>query len=99
MRELFPACQRFAYLNAAASSPLATPVAEAAIPQLRTSVAEGDIHFPRWLEVKESLRARFARFIGAKPGQVAFLPSTSMGFSAVAELFWRKGIREVLTLD
>lgn len=99
MRELFPALQRFAYLNAAASSPVATPVAEAAIAQLRESVAEADVRFPRWLEFKERLRGRFAAFIGAPPRQVAFTPSTSMGFQAVAELFWRRGVREVITLE
>lgn len=99
LRDLFPALQRFAYLNAAASSPVATVVADAAIAQLRESVAEADVRFPRWLEFKETLRARLGRFIGAKPAQVAFTGSTSMGFHAVAELFWRRGIREVLTLD
>src|SRR4051812_14144716 len=99
MRELFPALQRFTYLNAAASSPLATVVADAAIAHLRESAAEGDLHFPRWLAFKEALRARFARFIGATARQVAFTPSTSMGFHAVAELLFRRGVREVLTLD
>ncbi len=100
MRELFPALQKFTYLNAAASSPVATPVAEAAIAQLRESVAEADVRFPRWLAFKEELRGRLARFIGApRPTQVGFTASTSMGFHAVAELFWRRGIREVVTLD
>jgi selenocysteine lyase/cysteine desulfurase len=99
MRELFPALSRYAYLNAAASSPLATPVAEAAIAHLRESQASGDVGFPAWLAFKESLRERFARFIGAPPTQVAFTPSTSMGFHLVAELFKRRGIKEVLTLE
>ena len=99
MRHLFPALKRFAYLNAAASSPVATPVAEAAIAQLRESVEEADVRFPRWLEFKEALRGRLARFIGATASQVAFTPSTSMGFNAVAELLWRRGVRTVLTLE
>ena len=99
MRHLFPALQRFTYLNAAASSPVATPVAEAAIAQLRESVAEADVRFPRWLEFKERLRGRLAAFIGAQARQVGFTASTSMGFHAVAELFWRRGIRRVVTLD
>jgi selenocysteine lyase/cysteine desulfurase len=99
MRELFPALSRYAYLNAAASSPLATPVAEAAIAHLRESERSGDVGFPAWLAFNESLRARFARFIGAAPTQVAFTPSTSMGFNLVAELFKRRGIKEVLTLE
>ncbi|MBK7860914.1 MAG: aminotransferase class V-fold PLP-dependent enzyme [Archangiaceae bacterium] len=98
-RALFPALSRYAYLNAAASSPLATPVAEAAMGQLRESLAEGDLHFPRWLAFKETLRERLGALFQAPARQVAFTPSTSLGFHAVAELFWRRGIREVLTLD
>jgi cysteine desulfurase/selenocysteine lyase len=98
-RELFPALKRYAYLNAAASSPLATPVAEAAIAHLRETEQRGDVGFPAWLAFKEDLRARLAKFMGAKASQVAFTPSTSMGFSVVAELFRRRGIREVLTFE
>ncbi len=99
LRELFPALKKVAYLNAAAASPLATPVADAAVAHLRETELDGDVGFPRWLEFKLTLHARFARFIGTRASQVAFTPSTSMGFNLVAELYKRRGIREVLTLE
>ncbi len=99
MRDLFPALKRFAYLNAAASSPLATPVAEAAISVVREAEGQADVGFQRWLDVKEKLRGRLARFIGSRPTELAITASTSTGFSAVAELLWRRGVRTVLTLE
>lgn len=99
MRHLFPALQRYAYLNAAASSPLATPVAEAAIAVIREAEAQADVGFQRWLDLKESLRSRIARLMGCRPAEVAITASTSTGFAAVAELLWRHGARTVLTLE
>ncbi|MBL8957191.1 MAG: aminotransferase class V-fold PLP-dependent enzyme, partial [Myxococcaceae bacterium] len=99
VRHLFPALKRFAYLNAAASSPLATPVADAAVAVLREAEAQADVGFPRWLEQKEALRGRLARLLSSRTSEVAITTSTSTGFAAVAELFWRRGVRTVLTLE
>jgi selenocysteine lyase/cysteine desulfurase len=99
VRAMFPAVHRYAYLNAAASSPLALPVCVAMEAHLRDTVENGDIAFPRWLELKERLRARLGRFLGADASCVAFLPSTSIGFGVIAHLFRGQGITEVLTLE
>jgi len=99
VRALFPAVQRHTYLNAAASSPLALPVQAAITNHLTDTVEHGDLSFPRWLELKENLRARVGRFLGAEASTVAFLPSTSMGFSVIGSLLKSKGITEVLTLE
>ncbi len=98
-RSLFPALERFTYLNAAASSPLAAPVEAAAAGFLRETAESGDAGFPRWLTRKDEIRSAFARFIGAAPTEVAFLPTTSFGFSAVADQLWQLGVRQVVTLD
>lgn len=98
LRELMPATRDAACLIAAAVSPLPTPVAKAAQAVLDDSLAGRD-GFWRWLANKELLRARIGRLLGVPQAQVAFTASTSMGFHATAELWWRKGIREVLTLD
>ena len=99
VRALFPAVHRYAYLNAAASSPMALPVLAAVEEHLKDTIENGDIAFPRWLELKERLRARVGKFIGAEGSCVAFLPSTSVGFGVVGQLFKRRGIGEVLTLE
>lgn len=98
IRALFPACRRYAYLNAAASSPLATPVANAAIAHLRDTEENGDIAFPRWLTLKEDVRHKLAKFLGAHDDEVAFLPSTSMGMHVAAHVLKQHAVSEVLTL-
>lgn len=99
VRALFPSLSELVWLNAAASSPLCTPVAHA----MRTNVDEcehkGDLGFPKWLLQKEAVRARLATFVGAKPHEVAFTPSTSFGFHVIAQCLKARGITEVLTLE
>jgi cysteine desulfurase / selenocysteine lyase len=99
LRALFPAVRRRTYLNAAASSPLATSVALAIEAHLNDTVENGDVHFGEWLAFRESLRGKVAEFIGAQPAEIAFLGSTSAGFSAVASLWQQRSIRRVLTLE
>lgn len=98
-RSLFPAATKQVWLNAAASSPLCLPVAEAMKAHLDETTQSGDLGFSRWLAFKETLRERVARFIGATAGEVAFTPSTSFGFHVVAELLRARGVTEVLTLE
>jgi cysteine desulfurase / selenocysteine lyase len=99
VRALFPAAKRHTYLNAAASSPLAEPVSQAVEEHLRDTVENGDLSFSKWLALKETLRGRVARFMGAEASTIGFLPSTSMGFSVIGSLLKSKGITEVLTLE
>jgi selenocysteine lyase/cysteine desulfurase len=98
-RGLFPAVKHLAYLNAAASSPLARPVEKAAADHLRETAEWGDRGFPRWLARKEQIRTSFAEYLGASAGEVAFTPSTSMGFHAVGRMLVDAGVREVVTLE
>jgi|CXWL01.1.fsa_nt_gi selenocysteine lyase/cysteine desulfurase len=99
VRALFPACRRYAYLNAAASSPLATPVANAAIAHLRDTEENGDLAFLTWLAFKEEVRSKLSAFLGAHPDEVGFLPSTSVGFHVIAHVLKQQGVTEVLTLE
>lgn len=99
VRSLFPAVKKRVYLNAAASSPLAVPVAAAIEAHLQDTVENGDVHFGEWLTFRDRLREKVARLIGATAAEVAFLGSTSHGFSAVAHNWAQRGIRRVLTLE
>src|SRR5260370_42263296 len=85
LRPLFPAISRAAYLNAAAASPLARPVAEAIAAHHREMVEFGDVHFDAWLQRREEIRVSCARFVGCHPLEVAFVGSTSLGFHLVGE--------------
>lgn len=99
VRALFPALKDFVWLNAAASSPLCQPVADAMRGVVAEAERQGDLAFPKWLAQKESARARLAAFVGARPEQVAFTPSTSFGFHVVAQCLKARGHTEVLSLE
>jgi cysteine desulfurase / selenocysteine lyase len=99
VRAWFPATQRASYLSTAASSPIALPVEKAIVDHYREAVESGDLHFDAWLRRREEVRARFARFIGAAPRDVAFVGSTSWGFHFAARLLQQRGVTEVVTLE
>lgn len=99
VRALVPAATRTVYLNAAAASPVPKPVGDAVRAHVERTVERGDTDFPRWLEQRDELRARMAKHIGASDRDVAFLPSTSVGFSVIATILKRRGIEQVVTLE
>jgi selenocysteine lyase/cysteine desulfurase len=99
LRALVPAALRIAYLNAAAASPLPRPVGDAVRAHIEGTMERGDVDFPRWLAERDALRARVARLIGASARDVAFLSSTSIGFSVVASILKARGVREIVTLE
>jgi len=99
VRALFPSLQELVWLNAAASSPLCTPVANAMRQHVDDCERRGDLSFPRWLAQREAVRARLAAFVGAHPTEVAFTPSTSFGVHVIAQCLKARGVTEVLTLE
>lgn len=99
VRALFPAVTRASYLNAAAASPLSEPVHRAIADHYREAMEWGDVGFVGWLQRKESARAKLARLCGATPEELAFMPSTSMGFHFVGQLLQQHGVKEVVTLE
>ena len=99
LRALMPALEHVTWLNAAASSPLPRPVAEALRAHVDECELRGDAGLSRWLALKEQVRAGLSRLLGAaSPAEVGFVPSTSFGFMAAARLLRARGVREVVTL-
>lgn len=99
-RALFPALEKRAWLNAAASSPGSSVVLTRMKAHLDETLESGDLGYPTWLRSKEAVRARLARFIGAtRPQDVAFTPSTSFGFHLIAQCLKARGLTEVLALE
>ncbi len=99
VRRLFPALEKLTWLNAAASSPLCRPVAEAMQAFGTETTAQGDLGFGRWLHEKERLRARLARMVQCAPESLALTPSTSFGFNIAAQMLWARGIRRVVSVS
>jgi len=86
VRRDFPGLAGKAYLNAAAASPIPRPVREAAEGFYRQLEEQGDEPWDDWLLRREEVRARVARFVGAEPDEIAFVPDTSTGINVIVDL-------------
>ncbi len=98
-RTLYPAAERFVYLNNASDQPYPRPVAQALHNFVETS-CEGnpeDLYTP---EVPRRLRRTFARWLGCSEDDLAFCSSTSDGLiKAVNAVAWRKGDDIVIPMN
>lgn len=93
LRELFPITDHMAYLNCAATSPLALPVKQAIEKCVQDQFGRSTQEFfDEWSECEERVRAKLARLVGASPDEIALLGNTSDGLATVASgLTWREG--------
>lgn len=95
-RSEFPVAGRLIYLNHAAVAPLPRRGAEAIKSLADDALANGSLHYAKWMETCEGLRASAARLINAEPGEIATVKNTSEGIATVAlGLKWRSGDRVV----
>jgi selenocysteine lyase/cysteine desulfurase len=92
IRRLFPAAEKYVYLNSAAVAPLPTIAAEAVNAQLKDVLENGSVNFQDWINTKKCARELVARMLKVGAEQIAFLRNTSDGFSTVANgLEWSEG--------
>ena len=86
VRADFPGLVEKAYLNAAATSLTPRPVREAVVAFYRELEQGGERHWESWLSRREAVREKVARFVGAQPSEIAFVPNTSTGINLIADL-------------
>ncbi len=92
IRKLFPATQKYAYLNSAAVSPMPTITADAVYSQLKDASENGTVNFADWISTKERARKLVAEMLNVRAEQIAFMRNTSDGFASVANgMDWRMG--------
>ncbi|HNQ14047.1 MAG TPA: aminotransferase class V-fold PLP-dependent enzyme [Pyrinomonadaceae bacterium] len=92
IRALFPAANRYTYLNSAAVSPMPTIAADAVSAQLRDVSENGTLHYPEWIATKNRARAIIAGMVNVAPEQIAFMRNTADGFSSIAAgIDWKPG--------
>ena len=84
IRQLFPATEKYVYLNSAAVSPLPKPTVEAIISQLRDVSENGTVNFAEWINTKQRCRELVAKMLKVRAEQIAFVRNTSDGFSTIA---------------
>jgi cysteine desulfurase / selenocysteine lyase len=88
----FPVRGSLVYFNHAAVAPLPRRVAAAITAHIDNARDRGAADWRRWYARIEQTRAKAATFVGARGSEVAFLPSTSWGLSAVAQAYpWQEG--------
>lgn len=92
IRKLFPAAEKYAYLNSAAVAPLPVASREAVISQLKDVGENGSVNFSDWVATKTRARALAAQMLNVEPEQIAFMRNTSDSLSTVANgLKWTAG--------
>ncbi|HEX8251039.1 MAG TPA: aminotransferase class V-fold PLP-dependent enzyme [Pyrinomonadaceae bacterium] len=92
IRKLFPALQKYTYLNSAAVSPMPEVAVEAAYAQLKDASENGTVNYLDWIQTKQRARESVAEMLKVRAEQIAFMRNTSDGFSAVANgLDWAEG--------
>jgi selenocysteine lyase/cysteine desulfurase len=101
LRSEFPVCERAAYLNAGSIGPSSVAMVDAVRSETERWLAEGrwQPYFDRTTELKEELRERYARMLGARPSDVALQTSTSEGVVRVLAGLELKPGDEIVTSD
>ena len=92
IRRLFPAAQKYTYLNSAFLAPVPTVSVRAVASQLEDVSKHGSINIDDWSATKNRARQLAAEMLGVRAENIAFMRSTSDGFSSVAlGINWKKG--------
>ena len=94
LRDQFPVLAHWRYLNSATFG----PVPRCAVEAEEAFAAERDrtasLDFLTWFDRLDAIRANAARWIGARPEDIAFTPSAGVGLSWVLQgMKWRAGDR------
>ncbi|WAJ29411.1 aminotransferase class V-fold PLP-dependent enzyme [Antarcticirhabdus aurantiaca] len=97
VRAQFPAASRMTYLDSGFQAPLAAPV-RAAIESLLDEASEAAGPKSVWLERVETVRAKLARFINARAGEIAFTKNTSEALNIAANALPLKAGDNVLMI-
>jgi cysteine desulfurase/selenocysteine lyase len=97
VRKQFAITRNYTYLNHAAVSPFARPVADAMRQQIEERSKYGGRAEDRWEERAEQARKQAARLLGAKPAEIAFVTNTTQGLNLFGRgVAWRRGDNVVL---
>ncbi|MBW6534567.1 MAG: aminotransferase class V-fold PLP-dependent enzyme [Mariniphaga sp.] len=96
VREEFPVCKKYVYLNPAGGSPVSQSAADEGKQFYDEMLEYGDTFWETWLERTEKVRIDLARFIGAGREEIGFTTNTSHGMNLVAHILKNQG--NVLTM-
>jgi len=97
VRNEFPVCRKFVYLNPAGGSPISLSAANQGKLFYDEMLAHGDNLYDKWLERTEQTRQEIAAYIGAEENEMAFTTNTSHGMNLIAQINKNNG--DVLTMQ
>jgi len=96
-REFFPDLEALVYANHAAITPPSWPVRRAMQHALADWGRRGANAFGGYVAQRGRLREKLARLVGATSEEIAFMPNTSSGVTAIAmSLAWKPGERVIV---
>jgi L-cysteine/cystine lyase len=101
-RAQYPVLDRYAYLNAGSMGPLSRPAADAIAEHGRAELERGrggKPYYEEMLSLREGVRERIARLLGATPERVALTMSTTDSIHVVLAGFRLSPDDEVVTTD
>ena len=88
----FPVRRNLIYFNHAAVAALPKRVSDAMAAHVANVRDRGAADWRGWYREIETTRETCARFLGARPEEIAFLPNTSWGLNLVAQSYpWKPG--------
>ena len=90
-RRRSPALGKLVYLNTAGGGPLSRDAAAAGKRYFDEMLEDGDRHWGSWLERTEDARASLAALLNAEPGEIAFMPTASLGMNLIARMVAKPG--------
>jgi len=96
IRDEFPVCKKYIYLNPAGGSPVSKSAALEGKRFYDEMLEFGDTYWDAWLERTENVRTSLAEFIGAEREEIGFTTNTSHGMNLVAQFLKNEG--NVLTM-
>jgi selenocysteine lyase/cysteine desulfurase len=91
VRRDFPVTERMVYLNSAGAGPVSRQAVEAANGYYREMMEEGDSLWDEWLQRREIVRRRIAKFINAEPDEIALTTNTSTGMNLIVDALEGRG--------
>jgi len=96
VRQEFPVCNKYTYLNAAGGSPVSLRASDEAQRFYKEMSMYGDLYYDQWIEQTEEIRQRLASYIGAEKNEIAFTTNTSQGMNLIAH--WLKDQGKVISM-
>ncbi len=91
VRDEFPVCKKYVYLNPAGGSPVSLSAANEGKRFYDEMLEFGDTYWETWLDRTETTRKALAEFIGAGRDEIGFTTNTSHGMNLVAQFLKNKG--------